>query len=264
MDYEFIGPWMREAYGYDLPNRFKDTLHYPRIERYLDGWRNKGSAKEMTEEDFVKRAKKNPDLAQEFYDHVVNTGSWFFRGDDYPPGKRPDNCIGMEHPVWKTALEFLQEIPTRPIQIWCVAAASGQEAYSLAMMAKHHGIKVSILATDNGTNLERTKDGIYTGYEVLSIPKPLDAYYEKVKIDGMKQFQIDPDIRAMVTTRKLNLANFDPRWISKMDLIFARNFLAFFIPERKQTLMEIFKAHANYIIYNGMETERTGHKFWKR
>ena len=58
------------------------------------------------------------------------------------------------------------------IRIWCTAAATGQEPYSLAMSLKGIGAalagwRVEILATDMSTEvLEKAKAGIYSQFEV--------------------------------------------------------------------------------------------------
>ena len=58
------------------------------------------------------------------------------------------------------------------IRIWCTAASTGQEPYSLAMLLKGMGAAISgyridILATDLSSEiLEKAKTGIYTQFEV--------------------------------------------------------------------------------------------------
>ncbi|HET7848285.1 MAG TPA: CheR family methyltransferase, partial [Pseudolabrys sp.] len=58
------------------------------------------------------------------------------------------------------------------IRIWCTAAATGQEPYSLAMILrdlveKMPGWRFDILATDlSGDVLEKAKSGVYSQFEV--------------------------------------------------------------------------------------------------
>jgi chemotaxis protein methyltransferase CheR len=61
---------------------------------------------------------------------------------------------------------------TRRIRIWCTAASTGQEPYSIAMTLKAMGdqltgYRVDILATDiAGEVIKRGKAGIYSQFEV--------------------------------------------------------------------------------------------------
>jgi chemotaxis protein methyltransferase CheR len=119
----------------------------------------------------------------------------------------------------------------RRIRIWCTAAASGQEPYSLAMLlhdmnAKLAGFRVEILATDlSNEMLEKAKTGIYSQFEVQrGLPiQQLVKYFAQVG----EAWQIAPEIRAMVSFRQLNLLH-DFGHLGYFDLIFCRNVLIYF------------------------------------
>ncbi len=122
------------------------------------------------------------------------------------------------------------------IRIWCTAAASGQEPYSIAMILKEMereltGYRVDILATDLSTEmLDRAKAGIYSQFEVQrGLPiHLLVKYFEKAG----EAWQIAPALRTMVQFRSLNLLNdFTP--LGMFDLVFCRNVLIYFDQETK-------------------------------
>jgi chemotaxis protein methyltransferase CheR len=124
----------------------------------------------------------------------------------------------------------------RRIRIWCAAAATGQEPYSLAMMikdmaAKLVGWRVEILATDLASEvLEKAKAGTYTQFEVQrGLPIQLLLKYFTQSGD---MWQIAPDIRAMVQYRTLNLLQ-DFSQLGTFDVVFCRNVLIYFDQERK-------------------------------
>jgi chemotaxis protein methyltransferase CheR len=129
----------------------------------------------------------------------------------------------------------------RRIRIWCAAAATGQEPYSLAMMlremaAKLAGWRVDILATDLATEvLEKAKAGTYTQFEVQrGLPIQLLVKYF-TQIGDM--WQISPDIRAMVQYRPLNLLR-DFSNLGMFDVVFCRNVLIYFDQDTKIDVLE--------------------------
>ncbi len=119
----------------------------------------------------------------------------------------------------------------RRIRIWCAAAASGQEPYSLAMLLREMnqqlaGFRIEILATDlSNEMLEKARAGIYSQFEVQrGLPiQQLVKYFTQVG----ETWQIAPEIRAMVSFRPLNLLH-DFGHLGSFDLIFCRNVLIYF------------------------------------
>jgi chemotaxis protein methyltransferase CheR len=119
----------------------------------------------------------------------------------------------------------------RRIRVWCAAASSGQEPYSLAMClkemaAKLAGWRVDIVATDISRDvLEKANAGIYSQFEVqrgLPVQHLIKYFVQKGET-----WQITPDIRAMVDFRPFNLLNdFTP--LGGFDVVFCRNVLIYF------------------------------------
>jgi chemotaxis protein methyltransferase CheR len=122
------------------------------------------------------------------------------------------------------------------IRVWCAAASSGQEPYSLAMGFKEMGAslagwRIDILATDISAEvLEKAKVGLYSQFEVQrGLPIQLLVKYFAQVGDC---WQLSPEIRAMVQFRPFNLLNdFGP--LGKFDLVFCRNVLIYFDQESK-------------------------------
>ncbi len=85
------------------------------------------------------------------------------------------------------------------IRIWCTAASTGQEPYSLAMLLKGMGTAISgyridIVATDLSSEiLEKAKTGIYTQFEVqrgLAV-QLLVKYFDQIG----ETWQLAPELR---------------------------------------------------------------------
>ncbi len=122
------------------------------------------------------------------------------------------------------------------IRIWCAAASTGQEPYSLAMTLNEMGpalagTRVEILATDlSGDVLDRAKAGLYSQFEVQR-GLPIQQLLKYFTQEG-DSWRIAPEIRAMVQFRTLNLLNdFSP--LGTFDVVFCRNVLIYFDQETK-------------------------------
>jgi chemotaxis protein methyltransferase CheR len=126
------------------------------------------------------------------------------------------------------------------IRIWCAAASTGQEPYSLAMMFKQAGRefagwKIEIVATDISTEvLEKAKSGLYTQFEVQR-GLPIQLLLKYFKQDG-DQWRISQELRDMVQYRRHNLLD-DFSSLGMFDVIFCRNVLIYFDSKTKEDVL---------------------------
>jgi chemotaxis protein methyltransferase CheR len=129
----------------------------------------------------------------------------------------------------------------RRIRIWCAAASTGQEPYSLAMCLKELGSRIAgwrieIIATDISNEvLEKAKAGIYSQFEVQR-GLPIQLLVKHFSQLG-ETWQIAPDIRAMVQYRQLNLLG-DFAHLGMFDVVFCRNVLIYFDQETKSGVLD--------------------------
>jgi chemotaxis protein methyltransferase CheR len=141
-----------------------------------------------------------------------------------------------------TVLPHMQKIraTTKRIRIWCAAASTGQEPYSLAMMFKQaagefSGWKIEIVATDISTDvLEKAKSGLYSQFEVQR-GLPIQLLLKYFKQDG-DQWRISEELRDMVQYRRHNLLD-DFSSLGMFDVIFCRNVLIYFDSNTKQDVL---------------------------
>ncbi len=135
---------------------------------------------------------------------------------------------------------------TRRIRIWCAAASTGQEPYSLAMILKESaqkltGWNIEILATDISTEvLEKAKAGYYTQFEVQrGLPIQLLLKYFTQEGD---RWRISEEIRSMVQFKPLNLIHSFGA-LGTFDIIYCRNVLIYFdAPTKADVLRRIAQA----------------------
>jgi len=129
----------------------------------------------------------------------------------------------------------------RSLRIWCAASSTGQEPYSIAMCLKAlggaiAGWRVEILATDLSQGvLEKSKAGIFSQFEVQR-GLPIQMLVKHFTQVG-DMWQLNPDIRAMVQHRQLNLLQ-DFGHLGMFDVIFCRNVLIYFDQDTKAGIFE--------------------------
>jgi chemotaxis protein methyltransferase CheR len=146
--------------------------------------------------------------------------------------------------------EILPELITKrgdkPIRIWCAAAGTGQEPYSLAMIiddeqAKLGDARIELFASDISERaLEKAQRGLYTQFEVQrGLPiRLLVRHFEKVD----DQWALSPRIRQMVRWRRINLLA-DLRALGRFDVILCRNVVSSFDePTRRRVLDQLANA----------------------
>jgi chemotaxis protein methyltransferase CheR len=171
------------------------------------------------------------DLTAEVVEAMTTNESFFFR-DKIPF----DNFSAMVMPSLLAA-----RARERRIRIWCAAAASGQEPYSLAMCLKEMGPKLSgwrveIVATDLSLGvLEKAAAGVYTQFEVQrGLPV---QYLIKYFSQHADTWQVSPELRAMVTFRPFNLLH-DFAVLGSFDVVFCRNVLIYFDQPTKTDMLD--------------------------
>lgn len=150
--------------------------------------------------------------------------------------------------------------PRKRIRIWCSAAATGQEPYSLAMILDAaacmlQGWRVEILATDiSHEMIERARAGTYNQFEVQrGLPvQMLLKHFEQVG----DQWRISEKLRGMVQFRQMNLLD-DFASLGTFDVIFCRNVLIYFDISTKIAVLERLSqvlARDGFLVLGAAET----------
>ncbi|MEO5337079.1 MAG: protein-glutamate O-methyltransferase CheR [Magnetospirillum sp. WYHS-4] len=149
---------------------------------------------------------------------------------------------------------------TRSLRVWCAAASTGQEPYTLAMILREElkrlpDWKLEIVATDISTeSLARARMGRYSQFEVQrGLPIQLLVKYFK-KQDEM--WEISPEVRSMVDFRSFNLL-MPFASLGRFDVVFCRNVLIYFdIPTKTDILNRMSRQMADdaHLFLGGAET----------
>jgi chemotaxis protein methyltransferase CheR len=235
-DYEFLRRLLKERSGLMLGS----DKHYLVESRLLPVARRHGVAGVNGLMDKIRHPGQE-DAIVEVVEAMATNESLFFR-----------DKIPFDH-FRETILPHLlaARAQQRRIRIWCAAASTGQEPYSLAMALKELGPalaswRVEILATDFALDvLEKAKAGIYSQFEVQrGLPiQMLVKYFTQVG----EMWQIAPEIRAMVQFKPFNLLH-NCNHLGPFDVVFCRNVLIYF---DQQTKIEVLDRIAKVIVSDG-------------
>mgnify|MGYP006361657757 CR=1 FL=1 len=132
----------------------------------------------------------------------------------------------------------------RAIRIWCSAASTGEEPYSIAMTAVEAfnslAPPVSIIASDLDTNvLTQGERGIYPAERVARLsPEQLSRHFLKGAGAQDGSVEVRPELRRLITFKRINLL--DAVWPVQgpLDVIFCRNVMIYFDAQTKAKLIE--------------------------
>lgn len=148
----------------------------------------------------------------------------------------------------------------KQLRIWCAAASTGQEPYSLAILLKEmedqlRGWNIEIIGTDLSQEvLEKAKAGLYSQFEVQR-GLPIQLLVKYFQQTG-SLWQIDSAIRSMVTYKHFNLLT-DYSALGTFDVIFCRNVLIYFDPPTKSDMLKRMAARMRpngYLVLGAAET----------
>jgi chemotaxis protein methyltransferase CheR len=130
------------------------------------------------------------------------------------------------------------------VSIWCCAASTGEEPYSLAMTALETAssgarLNVNIVATDLDTNVLRVgAEGIYGAEAINKLPAgTANRYFDRV---DDQRWRAKPALRQMIRFQQLNLV--DPQWSVRgpFDAIFCRNVMIYFDRDTQLAVLRRF------------------------
>jgi chemotaxis protein methyltransferase CheR len=144
---------------------------------------------------------------------------------------------------------------TRPIEVWCSASSTGEEAYSIAMTAvdafSSFDNPIKIIASDLDTNvLETARAGRYKLESVSKMTaQQIDKFFVRGTGDEAGSVRVRPELKKMIIFRQVNLL--DSIWPirGKLDVIFCRNVMIYF---DKETQLAILKKFAPLLRGDGL------------
>jgi two-component system, chemotaxis family, CheB/CheR fusion protein len=147
----------------------------------------------------------------------------------------------------KVLPELLSRSDERPVRIWVPGCASGEEAYTLAMLLSELApsaearARIEIFATDiDRRGLEIARAGIYPASVAHTVsPERLHRFF----VQTGDSFQVKKELRSLLVFTAHNLL-LDPPF-SRMDLVSCRNLLIYLKPVAQRALSSLFAFSLN-------------------
>lgn len=163
--------------------------------------------------------------------------------------REPGTFDALVHDILPELVRLRQE--EKRIRLWSAGCATGEEPYSLAIALQSvipqlENWNITILATDiSPQSLRHAAAGVYDERSFRNSPPGLKEKFFSVTSDGL--MVISPAVKRMVTFAYLNLADtVYPSLLNDtnaMDIIFCRNVLIYFTPQRcRQVMNGLFNA----------------------
>jgi chemotaxis protein methyltransferase CheR len=166
-------------------------------------------------------------LLENLQDYLTVGETYFFRD--------PAAFDALEREILPSLIRE-REKTTRHLRIWSAGCASGEEAFSIAIVVRRllpesEKWTVEILGTDlNRHQLDKARAGIFRPWSFRCVPPHLlHTYFQHV---GDHHLALAPDILKMVRFEQHNLLASSPPMIATgIDIVFCRNVLIYFAAE---------------------------------
>lgn len=199
------------------------SSHRAGIQTYIE---KKIAEKNISVSEFKLNLQSDKNLFTEFINESTVNETYFFREE-----KQFALLKERYFPMWKAMF------PSVPIKIWSAACSYGEEAYSLAVLAKVCGIKAFVTASDiNSEVLDNCNKGVFWESSIRSV----DGFSFKNLLLPYRTNEgkiVFPDeIKSCIQTRKINLSKIDSpledaNLPKNQNIIFIRNVFIYFSQE---------------------------------
>jgi two-component system CheB/CheR fusion protein len=222
---EAILQLLREEFAIDF-SHYKAGTVTRRIERRL------GFNQAIDIDMYVDQLRSDPRELSSLYEDLLIGVTRFFRDTEA--------FDTLEHRIIPELVERSQ--PDEQIRVWVPGCATGQEAYSVAILlheqlrARRRPARIKILATDvHKASLDVASAGLYTYEQVQGVSESRLQQFFTLRSGG---YQISPLLRESIVFAPHNLIRDAP--FTKMDLITCRNLLIYFQPHAQKTVLTLF------------------------
>jgi chemotaxis protein methyltransferase CheR len=169
----------------------------------------------------------------------------------------------------------------RRARIWCCAASTGEEPYSIGMVLREaapllHGFDIKVLATDlDSAVLATAANGIYNAERLTSVASTrASRFFRKGSGAHAGQYRVQDELRNLITFKQLNLMH---EWPVRgpFDAIFCRNVIIYFDKDTQRALFArmatlqrpgdiLFLGHSESLYHVSDQYELVGRTIYRR
>ena len=221
-DFERVRELIYQRAGISLQSG-KQAMVYSRLSRRL---RETGHASFASYLQWLENGQAGAAEWQEFINCLTTNLTSFFREEHHFP----------------MLAEALQQRRGRPVRIWCNAASTGEEPYSLAMTVAEtlgSSADVRILATDIDTNVLATASrGIYDADSRGLTPQRLKAHFLRGTGSNAGSIRVKPELARLIEFRTFNLMSTQWSLGESFDVVFCRNVMIYFDAPTQRRVLE--------------------------
>ena len=156
----------------------------------------------------------------------------------------------------------------RPLRIWCNAASTGEEPYSIAMTVLETlgpQCQVSIVATDIDTQVLATaKRGVYEVDARGLSPQRQQRFFMRGSKRNAGLMRVKPEVARLVEFKPFNLIGRTWQADQAYDLVFCRNVMIYFDnPTQRQVLQQLHGVmQPDGLLYVGHSENFTDSRQW--
>jgi len=142
--------------------------------------------------------------------------------------------------------EDLRPLASKPVRIWCCAASTGEEPYSIAMTCSEAlgaTAPVQIVASDIDTNVLNTaRRGVYNADTRGLSPQRLRTFFMRGTGANDGRIRVRPELQKWIDFRTLNLMHQQWQLGDPFHIVFCRNVMIYFdAPTQRKVLERIHK-----------------------
>ena len=135
---------------------------------------------------------------------------------------------------------FSAGAPGRVWKLWCSAASTGEEAYSIAMTAVEAGVSFKLLASDIDSRvLAKAEAGVYRAEQVRPLDdERLQRFFLRGKGANQGMVRVKPELAGLVNFQRINLISGNWPMEQAFDVIFCRNVMIYFDSVTQRQVLE--------------------------
>jgi len=218
---------LRDSTGHDFSQYKRNTLTR-RVERRM-------AVHQIDRvEDYLRHLRQSPSEAQALFRDLLIGVTNFFRD--------PEAFAVLETQVIPQL--FAAKESGAPVRVWVCGCASGEEAYSIAILLQEHletlkkAFKAQIFATDiDPRAIEHARSGVYPASIAADVtPERLSRFFSLDPQSGT--YRIEKIIRDLLVFSEQDVIKDPP--FSKIDLISCRNLLIYLNRDLQKKLLPLF------------------------